>query len=441
MIELNDEQILHNLKHDTVGRNSQISVLINLLNSNTKSAVIAIDGMWGSGKTVFIKQLCMLADKSISAEEYSHASLDQDAIDKLRDTQKVFYFNAWSSDYLGDALSAILLKLIAEDDEGLNAAAINRVMKMIKPAEALKKMSQGAIDVNAETKKELLVKNIKDIVDRHEAVNNFLDRLKGDSQRIVFVIDELDRCKPSFAVDILEVMKHYFIRSDATFLIATNTKELAHTVQKYYGYNFDGYTYLNRFFDYTYHLNKINIEQYTQATLGWTFDGGMVSGVASDAINYFKFEMREINAYISALRLIENFFDNSRTYASDQMHDGLVKYLLVPLALALKIKNNGNFIEFANGTEKGVKILRDFAQSSEEIKDFARSIELKDVDITIGDQEILTLQISKLIEAYSSMFKGESARNSIGRYLRPFQSVISLLSSYTTVVSSEENDS
>ncbi len=437
MVELTDEQILGHLKRDTVGRNNQLSVLVNLLNSNKVNTVVAIDGMWGSGKTTFIKQLCMLADASISIEDYHHNSLDDGAIEKLRENQKVFYLNAWASDYIGDALGAILLLLIAEDDEGLNEAAIKRALRMIKPADVIKKISQDAIDLNAESRKEELVSDIKDIVNRYEAVDEFLDKLKGDSKRIVFVIDELDRCKPSFAVDVLEVMKHYFVREDTTFLLATNTKELAHTVQKYYGYNFNGYAYLNRFFDYSYHLNKISVERYVQATLDWTFDGGMVSGVVSDAIDYFKLEMREINAYIAALKLVEDFFNNARTFASHPEDDAFVKYLLVPLALALKIKNNGDFAEFANGTVRGAEILRNFAKSSNEMKDFANRIELQDVDVSSDESKLKELQIEELVKNYQTIFKGESARNSIGRYLRPFQDVVSLLSSYTKIHVSE----
>lgn len=95
MKDLTDAQILHHLKQNTVSRNEQLSVLVNLLNSIKENAVLAIDGAWGSGKTVFIKQLLMLADNS--CEDYGRNALDNVAIEKLRASQKAFYFNAWEN--------------------------------------------------------------------------------------------------------------------------------------------------------------------------------------------------------------------------------------------------------------------------------------------------------------------------------------------------------
>ena len=42
-------------------------------------------------------------------------------------------------------------------------------------------------------------------------VNSFLDYIcEGQYEKLVIFIDELDRCKPSFAVELLEIIKHYF---------------------------------------------------------------------------------------------------------------------------------------------------------------------------------------------------------------------------------------
>lgn len=431
MKELTDDQILEHLKKDTIGRNEQLSVLVKLLNSAQENTVLAIDGPWGSGKTVFIKQLLVLADKSIN--DYGQNIIDDIAVNELREKQRVFYFNAWENDYLGDALGAILLKLIADSDEGLNEAAIKRAFGMVDPAAAIKNLSHDLINLSANTERERLVEHIQAIVNRHDAVNNFLEEMKGDSQRVVFVIDELDRCKPSFAVDLLEVIKHYFVRDDVTFILAENTQELSHTIQKYYGYNFNGSAYLNKFFDFSFSLQPINIENYIRLALQWTTDSRVVDEVAYDAINYYDFEMREINSYRSALRLVEGFLTRNRNWNEEQWS---VQLIFTPLALALKIKNDPRFSDFIKG--KGQDVLRDFLPSSDSAALYARKLikGLTDMD----EAQVAKKATDELIKHYDRLFAPDGRRRSRGESLRDFHEVISLMSAYTTVTEPKEKE-
>ena len=87
MKELTDKQILEHLRNDTILRNNQLSMLVKLLNSLKENTVLAIDGAWGSGKTVFVKQLLMLSDNAI--QDYGHNTFDKTAIDFLRERQKI----------------------------------------------------------------------------------------------------------------------------------------------------------------------------------------------------------------------------------------------------------------------------------------------------------------------------------------------------------------
>ncbi|WP_419243572.1 KAP family P-loop NTPase fold protein [Photobacterium leiognathi subsp. mandapamensis] len=66
-------------------------------------------------------------------------------------------------------------------------------------------------------------------------------------KRIVFVIDELDRCRPDFALDLLENIKHLFSVSGITFLLVMNRKQLEESVKCRYGDGIDSVTYLQKF--------------------------------------------------------------------------------------------------------------------------------------------------------------------------------------------------
>lgn len=423
--DLTDKEIIEHLKKNTIFRNKQLSVLVKLLNSFEDSKTLAIDGAWGSGKTVFVKQLQMLADETI--EDYGHNTLDDTEIAKLRKHQEVIYFNAWENDYLGDALGAILLKLIADSGEGLNEAAMKRALSMLNASATIKKLTYDFVDLDGKPQKDKLLEHIKPLVNRHDAVNEFLDAIKNrrSKRRLVFIIDELDRCKPSFAIELLEVIKHYFVRDDVTFIVATNVNQLSHTVQKYYGHNFDGYSYLNKFFDFTLGLQKVDIANYAREILDWVPNGYVVHEVAHDMIRHYGFEMREMNAYHSALRLIDNFLHRNGSYRNEQH---LVQLIFVPIALGLKVKNNQKYLEFAHG--HGEAVLREFLPNTDSGMSFARRGVSGQTDL---DEEQMKQKIlDTVVDQYTKLFITGEYRG-VREDLQDFNDAISLISSYTTI--------
>ena len=89
---------------------------------------------------------------------------------------------------------------------------------------------------------------------------------------LVIVIDELDRCRPSYAVDLLEVAKHLFSVDHIVFVLAVNRSELAHSVCALYGNSFDGPDYLKRFFDLDFRLPNPSRREFIRAAAGRNSD-------------------------------------------------------------------------------------------------------------------------------------------------------------------------
>lgn len=97
---------------------------------------------------------------------------------------------------------------------------------------------------------------------RIEAIANFraemgraidLIRSEAAAKMPVFVfVDELDRCRPSYAISLLEEIKHIFGMPQICFVVSTNLSQLSHSVRAVYGEGFDAEHYLKRFFDQTY---------------------------------------------------------------------------------------------------------------------------------------------------------------------------------------------
>ena len=67
-------------------------------------------------------------------------------------------------------------------------------------------------------------------------------------------IDELDRCRPSYAINLLEGIKHLFSVHGVVFIVSTNLDQLSKAMGGVYGPSFDGFLYLKRFFDFEYEL-------------------------------------------------------------------------------------------------------------------------------------------------------------------------------------------
>ncbi len=70
------------------------------------------------------------------------------------------------------------------------------------------------------------------------------------------LIDELDRCRPTYAVEMLETIKHIFDIQGVVFVLATDTAQLQHAIKVIYGEGFDAQNYLGRFFQRRFTLNR-----------------------------------------------------------------------------------------------------------------------------------------------------------------------------------------
>ena len=86
------------------------------------------------------------------------------------------------------------------------------------------------------------------------------------------MIDELDRCRPPYAVELLEVAKHLFSVDYIVFVLAVNRPELAHSIRDLYGSGFDAAGYLRRFFDIDFRLPDPEREAIYQRDAGYDPD-------------------------------------------------------------------------------------------------------------------------------------------------------------------------
>ena len=81
-------------------------------------------------------------------------------------------------------------------------------------------------------------------------LKEYLECVVKKTGKFVIMIDELDRCRPTFAVQTLEIVKHLFNVEGIIYIFSLDIKELSHSVKVVYGNDFDAIGYLGRFFNY-----------------------------------------------------------------------------------------------------------------------------------------------------------------------------------------------
>ena len=262
-------------EHDALGRKESVEILARLIRSVQGPGVFGIDADWGYGKTTFMRML--------------HQYLKNNNV-------PVVSFNAWESDYVSDPFTAIATELMddlekhavetdAEEQKKKIQAALESakaVMKTRWPSmmKALLKQVPVAGEALGEVASDFAGHYVDEKVsayrDARKSVEEFRKALKaiaqGSSENpneglLVVMIDELDRCRPSYAVELLEVTKHLFSVDGVVFVVAVNLKQLAHSVQALYGPGFNARGYLGRFFDVDIRLPQPDRSRFIEETM------------------------------------------------------------------------------------------------------------------------------------------------------------------------------
>lgn len=231
--------------------------------------ILNLDAGWGEGKTTFIRLW------------------EED----LRPNYITVYFDAWKNDYYDDPLvpffASLDSKLELFNSTKSSRIQLNSIFNLRKAAtiavailakqalgvginqllssdDAGEDRENSSIDGHSISNKVFsagkeIIDSAKEGLNQNEAVISELKALvkevksNKDLQLPIYIfVDELDRCKPIFAVALLERIKHFFDVPGIQFIVATNTKELCHTVSSVYGQGFNSLLYLKRFFDDQY---------------------------------------------------------------------------------------------------------------------------------------------------------------------------------------------
>ena len=198
--------------------------------------VLAVDGAYGSGKTTVLRFLAAeLRNRGFAVAEV----------------------NAWENDYRDplEPLLGAVKELFGEEGKWLDWA--KDVTKSLLPSVVGSTIPvPGGKDLS---------KHLIDRLTQKSALEKIREGLKSVASKcdkhLVIIIDELDRCKPSHAVQLLEWVKHAFLVDGVHFIFGVHISQLAHSVAGVYGVGFDGSSYLERFFHTTISVRSTSLKE------------------------------------------------------------------------------------------------------------------------------------------------------------------------------------
>ncbi|MCD9550816.1 NTPase KAP [Photobacterium carnosum] len=355
-----------------------------------RNYVLNLNSEWGSGKSYFLKRWS----------------------EDIKEYYPVVYVDAWKKDYSDDPLMTVISSIIEQlrkqagkDKESPEFKVPRKLIGLLKAAapgigRGLFKRYVGIDPVmimNADDDNESLGKistdengkpidmsfaaseAVKYLIDEHDAKSAAIESLKKSvfewvgavvglkkKELPAFIfIDELDRCRPSYAVEMLETIKHIFDIKGVVFVIATDTEQLQHAVKAVYGEGFNANMYLGRFFNSRYSLKSPNLENFLEVHS----DASKLSGDYLRDLNIeilpfnedAKITLRNIsivlNAFTVSARTAIQIADRVVATISSMPRGSKVDILMLTVLLCIKEKDSALFDEIVSG--KFEKVVQD----------------------------------------------------------------------------------
>ena len=294
-------------KNDLFGRQMLANKIIELTKASNDNFIACIDSPYGYGKTTFFDMTMAYANNLPSIEG------EDDVI--------CIKYDAWDNDFFEDPLISIIsvFHRAIENYENVNVEDLKIALIDIG-MNATKVLTKGIVNLEKthrkfkrENSKRSVITNYLDHLQSREFIKDTLSNLSKDNsnfkrKKVIFLIDELDRCKPTYALKFLEVIKHYFDTEKFYFLLTIDKKQLESTVKKHYGADINADEYLKRFFDFDISLPAIDCDKYIENYQMDKFSNytnfDILFKVLRDFTKYNEMSLRSIDKLMFYLRLI-----------------------------------------------------------------------------------------------------------------------------------------
>ena len=131
-------------------------------------------------------------------------------------------------------------------------------------------------------------------------INSFVSAAEP---RVIFLVDELDRCRPDYAITYLETIKHIFDVQGAVFILAADRQQLENSAKTAFGPNLDFEEYYRKFIHREITLPKISEAGYKRIASKYVAYYLEREGKRHSIMKFDHYRVDEISGLIGALKL------------------------------------------------------------------------------------------------------------------------------------------
>lgn len=356
-------------RYDSLERRPLVEFLSGLIKRLNGPFVMALDSPWGSGKTTLVRMLM----EDLKGKNF-----------------QCTYFNAWNVDYVTDPLVAMVSSIDRLDlgAEEANSTFRER-LKTVKKVTSLvakraviagsKALTLGALDVAEEigsVASELAGDTVGDIVSAFNRESDLLEKFRaeltaavaqlpvaGRESNLVVFIDELDRCRPSFAIELLERIKHLFDIPNIVFVLSIDKQQLEASTAAVYGAAINAPEYLRRFIDLEYGIPPANAKRYTESLmkrfdLDPVFAERKASETVHDKKNFVEYFTLLANSMGLSLRARERCITRLSVVMDQTPSNHYLDPILVALLIVLRSNNAALFNSVISGQASAATVMK-----------------------------------------------------------------------------------
>lgn len=332
-------------KLDVLNRKDFIYKLIQLVEGfadKKQGCCFGIDGAWGSGKT-FVLEKFEEKLKVIQSEETAG------------DKYYVFHYDCWKYDYYEEPTIAIItamldeidreLSLFSKDVENAGKVAVETVRTTLKKIASELCKNKIGIDL-VEVASEILDKTDKEKVKDFDSLYGFKKALEetrkgmqeiAKDKTVVIIVDELDRCLPTYSIKVLERLHHIFNELDNVVVIVSMDKsQLEHSIKAIYG-EIDVDVYLRKFISFKVHLDNGIADNFISKYEAYV---SLFDNVEKDRVNFFfksimeGTDMRTQERIFRKAEIIHHMISDG-----EKMDSSIMTFEILFLTVSLKCKS------------------------------------------------------------------------------------------------------
>ena len=253
-------------ENDLLDRANFVRNLKAILIGGDKGIVLGLNGAWGTGKSTTVN------------------FLQKELIDS---GHVVIVLNAWADDYITDPLISIIASLVADENFKsviTNKNLVSRLTEIGKNVIGLaaslgvSRLTRGQLSPDELTRIFEVKTDYSEILNHYIEEKNSLTELRNileevsenlqnnEGKKLIIIVDELDRCKPTYAVALFERIKHILEIENLRVLLSFDQNQLEATMKKHYGSSIDSNRYLEKMFDIIINLPSANLAKLLKKT-------------------------------------------------------------------------------------------------------------------------------------------------------------------------------